>query len=1053
MLRLLAVLLFAVSAWASQSLNIGGSVSGSAGFPDTAPFRRTDQLNASQTWEWRMHNFTVPSSNYQRVWTMSDMMWAAMMSDGKLTCINYLDSVSDNSSSVYVGDRSDIVARCVRDLTNNRYWIEVRNIDGTGHATGTVQTITTPGGMSGGRFGGLELQTSASFSGKLAWLRWRPSAAAQGSTMPRDFDSLTGVLGAWEFEGNGNDSGTHGNHFGAITGASYSTTNTYAQPACNAGTTQAIRAGQGLTLDGSGSMPLNDNPALYYTWQQVSGPSDLEWTSRSVSGPQLKGFVHGSYVFRLTVRDSSGGLRDCTIKHSAVTTDANGVVLIPNADHAKFFGAVDPGQLGGYGGLMRHGVAPWPYFDDGAKNLANMIVGKMETHFASVWDTPGPGTISLVNTCPGTDTSWYGSATCATVTGTGTQFQTDFCGGAGNTVPEITNNDLMITSIVVWYRSTLYPGTYGRRRYPVKSCDSQTQLTLGRISEPWSWATWSDHVDSNASGLQYSKYDQNIGQWWHFGASPANYYDNVVALYAQYYRTGNDDYLTAARTLADRWWTFPWIDKGAPARADAGSFTFLEQRSMSIAGLMLRAMDGRPEMWTGIRRFINHYSGHITSASMMSDQRNVAYQLIWTALDAMFDPDATQRNTSWGYLESARANKYAPYRQTPAAGQSYWNFSFTGGHSFTGVPTNNYMTGTVAVTNGSTTVTGTGTNFMDGYWPSDPPNQYRICGAGAYIWVAAAGATHFLTASGGNNGDAFSSKIASVSSNGQLTLTNPYAGATASGRQYVCGGGWFGAGVQPFMLGFNVQGFYLARQVALSRSETAAATAWETYARETAKWLREVSYDATTGGAWYGKVWPNCHTPYTADIQPHCPGVDGEPAQRINQIEQWNAAYNIAYLLDPTTELKNLIDARFGIIYGKPGSGSLIEDSRYVVSYNDPNDWLNPNSLYGPKWYGFSNGIGLNGAWLAERVGGLSAPILRTAKLAARIADHPLATKIRVTVRDAKGVAATPVVCTSSPCSVTVDARQGNHSYKLDLLNASDVAVVTGEYQPLVVVQ
>lgn len=57
------------------------------------------------------------------------------------------------------------------------------------------------------------------------------------------------------------------------------------------------------------------------------------------------------------------------------------------------------------------------------------------------------------------------------------------------------------------------------------------------------------------------------------------------------------------------------------------------------------------------------------------------------------------------------------------------------------------------------------------------------------------------------------------------------------------------------------------------------------------------------------------------------------------------------------------------------------------------------------------------------------------------------ATKIRVTSRLASGSTETPVVCTSSPCSVTFGST--SVSYRIDYLNSSDAAVAVGDWQKL----
>ena len=64
--------------------------------------------------------------------------------------------------------------------------------------------------------------------------------------------------------------------------------------------------------------------------------------------------------------------------------------------------------------------------------------------------------------------------------------------------------------------------------------------------------------------MPVSLLDSNLNTVWAYNSQPANYYDAVAAFYALYYRTGIDDYLTAARKLADRFWKYR-LDSGPRA--------------------------------------------------------------------------------------------------------------------------------------------------------------------------------------------------------------------------------------------------------------------------------------------------------------------------------------------------------------------------------------------------------------------------------------------------------------------------------------------------------
>src|SRR5688572_10339420 len=78
-----------------------------------------------------------------------------------------------------------------------------------------------------------------------------------------------------------------------------------------------------------------------------------------------------------------------------------------------------------------------------------------------------------------------------------------------------------------------------------------------------------------------------------------HYYDLPLSLYIAHRRTGDPTLLTLARKCADSWWKMPgWIGEGK-IRLFPDSAT-PSPRHAGIAGLILRALDGRPEMWDWI---------------------------------------------------------------------------------------------------------------------------------------------------------------------------------------------------------------------------------------------------------------------------------------------------------------------------------------------------------------------------------------------------------------------------------------------------------------------
>jgi trimeric autotransporter adhesin len=112
------------------------------------------------------------------------------------------------------------------------------------------------------------------------------------------------------------------------------------------------------------------------------------------------------------------------------------------------------------------------------------------------------------------------------------------------------------------------------------------QLKSGSSANPWPW------FDENAieKGLHHGA--------TYFDGDPQirMYYDQVLAQYTNYYRTGDERFLNYARSLADSWYE---------SRLAAGTGT--APRSVALGGLILRALDGRPEMWEWITTYAQYH--------------------------------------------------------------------------------------------------------------------------------------------------------------------------------------------------------------------------------------------------------------------------------------------------------------------------------------------------------------------------------------------------------------------------------------------------------------
>lgn len=123
-----------------------------------------------------------------------------------------------------------------------------------------------------------------------------------------------------------------------------------------------------------------------------------------------------------------------------------------------------------------------------------------------------------------------------------------------------------------------------------------------------------------------------------------HYYDLPMALRIAYERTKDQVFLDYFRKAADAWWKHPtwikqgterpWPDSAAPPPRHAG-----------IGGLILRALDGRPEMWDWIVGYTQAHLDIWCKSRINNDQlwygpREVAFSLQYAAWVAKELPDS-----------------------------------------------------------------------------------------------------------------------------------------------------------------------------------------------------------------------------------------------------------------------------------------------------------------------------------------------------------------------------------------------------------------------------
>ena len=120
-----------------------------------------------------------------------------------------------------------------------------------------------------------------------------------------------------------------------------------------------------------------------------------------------------------------------------------------------------------------------------------------------------------------------------------------------------------------------------------------------------------------------------------------NYYDLGMGLAIAYRRTGDPEFLTLSRKVADSWWKSPHIGQGTVRTFDSFTHT---PRNASLGGLILRAIDGRPEMWDWINAY-TRYQFNVWLKSRINDPqlylglRDGAFMLQYAAWLAKVLPD------------------------------------------------------------------------------------------------------------------------------------------------------------------------------------------------------------------------------------------------------------------------------------------------------------------------------------------------------------------------------------------------------------------------------
>lgn len=109
------------------------------------------------------------------------------------------------------------------------------------------------------------------------------------------------------------------------------------------------------------------------------------------------------------------------------------------------------------------------------------------------------------------------------------------------------------------------------------------------------------------------------------------YYDQGLCQYALSYRSGDQVDLANARKVTDSWIGFSPINNGKTPIESS-----MTPRNISLGGIMLRALDGRPDMWDWIVRFTRFQfdswvKRYLTETALVNGVRDGSYMLLYAA--------------------------------------------------------------------------------------------------------------------------------------------------------------------------------------------------------------------------------------------------------------------------------------------------------------------------------------------------------------------------------------------------------------------------------------
>jgi hypothetical protein len=266
-----------------------------------------------------------------------------------------------------------------------------------------------------------------------------------------------------------------------------------------------------------------------------------------------------------------------------------------------------------------------------------------------------------------------------------------------------------------------------------------------------------------------------------------------------------------------------------------------------------------------------------------------------------------------------------------------------------------------------------------------------------------------------------------------------------------------GYGQQPFMLGIKSYGENLLATQTLPALASYVAP-YQTFTANSTSWIWNEGMDHQLLGTNYGRIFQQCEpantapsgTSFTSRASGCTYGNDPTAVYLSReQNAETSAAHAIYYQNNPIYSIKLRGDQFYGALWGYcPWTTGGVYCDPNSTAANATGSNLADASIHGGKWTGFFTGVGMSHRWPAVRLGGMEMPRPRKVLVSVKMGDVPAGANVRIVVTAPSG-AQSNFACSSQPCEITVDDRQGTHLYQVQYLS-SDGKVLNSSKADLV---